>query len=132
MATRILPDLHRLVTPMLGRPYAELDCWGLTRELLRQGGFPELAEDLARVTEYVREVWYCDEVTDPLALVQPWDWYLLAHHGDPQTGAWINHIGLVVNGTHFVHTRRRLGVCLEPLQRWRFKLIQVARMRCLM
>jgi hypothetical protein len=126
-----LPPLRELVTPFLGQPYAEDECWRLVLDLLQAGGFDTVASDPLQAIQQVVELWFCDDPRDPLALVQPWDWYLLTRRGHPQAGAPIQHIGLVVDTTTFVHSRRGVGVCVEPLLRWRPKLVQLARLRCL-
>jgi hypothetical protein len=128
-----LPNLHALVEPILGAPYAHFTlpgtpppnaCYGLIAYLMREGLGVDIPQDPAQLTSQVVELWFRGDERDPLALVQPWDGYVLA-----TKMAWSDHVGLVTSETHFVHVRERLGVCLEPMQRWRSRLLQVVRLR---
>lgn len=128
-----LPNLAALVQPILGAPYTQFTlpgtpapnaCYGLVAYLMREGLGVDMPTDPASLMSHVVEVWFRGDATDPLALVQPWDGYVLA-----TKLAWSDHVGLVTSETHFVHVRQRTGVCLEPLQRWRSRLLQVVRLR---
>lgn len=121
-----IPDLRALVTPLLGAPYAQWPCYALGRHLFQAGWGVTLDEDPQRAARAIVEVWYRGDARDPLPLVQPWDFYILARHG-----VLSDHVGLVVDTQYFVHTRRRTGVCLELLRRWEPKLLQLARLRIL-
>ena len=127
-----MPHLATLVEPFLTRSYAEDQCWQFVLDLLRAGGFTDIAADPVQAVQQVTEVWFWDDPRDPLPLLQPWDWYLLTKDGRPEDGTPIGHIGLVMDDYLFVHVRRRMGVCTDPLYRWRHKLVQVARLRCLL
>ena len=72
----------------------------------------------------VAEVWFRGEdARDPLLVAQPWDLFILAMQGITSS-----HVGIVIDAELFVHTRRRTGVVLEPMRRWRPKLLQIARL----
>jgi len=120
------PPLGSLIEPFLDKPYGKDDCWKLVCDLLHAGGFLAVPDDPMQAIEAVSEIWFCDDPRDPLTLVQPWDWWLM-----PRTGRLVGHIGLVVDEVKFIHVRLKGGVCLEPMQRWRTRLIQLARLRCL-
>jgi hypothetical protein len=122
----IAPPMVPLIEPFLGKPYGEHECWRLVCELLHAGGFVDVPDDPIQAIEAVSEVWFRDDPRDPLTLVQPWDWWLM-----PREGPLVGHIGLVVDAVKFIHVRLKGGVCLEPMQRWRTRLIQLARLRCL-
>lgn len=121
------PPIRPLLATFLGRPYGPQECWRLVCELMHAGGFLDVATDPLEAIEQVQEVWFVGDHRDPLTLVQPWDWWLLRKFG-PAVG----HIGMVVDGAHLVHAGRPVGVCLEPLKRWRPRLVQIARLRCLL
>jgi hypothetical protein len=130
MLAPALPTLSDLVAPLLGLPYDHFcvggtddACWGLVRHLYQVGRQIDLETDPGRAVQHVREVWGLGDSVDPLTLVEPWDFYILATRYP-----WSDHLGLVVSPLKFVHVRRRTGVCLEALQRWRPKLFQVARL----
>jgi hypothetical protein len=127
-----IPKLRPLAEDFLGRPYAAQECWRLVHELLQMGGFCDAASTRNEVIGQVAEIWWVDDPRDPLSLVQPWDWYLLAPRGVPVADAAVGHIGLVIDAKDFVHARDKVGVCIEPLARWRRRLLQVARLRCLL
>jgi hypothetical protein len=130
-----IPNLARLVEPILGAPYARFTvagspepnaCYGLVAYLLREGFAVEMPVDPTQIARELVEVWFRGDARDPMQLVQPWDGYVLA-----TKAPWSDHVGLVTSETHFVHVRQRTGVCLEPLQRWRSRLLQVVRLRML-
>lgn len=122
-----IPNLKALVAPLLGAPYAEWHCYTLVRHLFDVGFALHLEEDPRQAAHALVEVWYQGDVQDPLSLVQPWDVYVLARHGLVS-----DHVGLVIDAQSFVHTRRRIGVCIEPLSRWASKCVQLARLRILL
>lgn len=121
-----VPDLTAIITPILGEPYAQWDCFRLVRHLIYEGFGMDLDEDPQQAVKAIVEVWYRGDARDPLTLLQPWDCWILA-----TKGLYSDHVGIVVDTQHFVHTRRRTGVCVEPLLRWKSKLLQLARLRML-
>ncbi len=127
-----IPNLHDIAAAFIGRPYADEQCWQLVHDLLQAGGFTDVAAEPAQAIAKVAEVWFCDDPRNPLGLLQPWDWLLLAKQGKPSNGAPVGHVGLVVDESTFIHVRPGCGACIEPLRRMRPKLIQVARLRCLL
>src|SRR5262245_19173276 len=120
------PPLCPLLDTFLGRPYGPQECWRLVYELMQAGGFLEVNADPLEAISQVQEVWFTGDARDPLMLVQPWDWWLLRKFG-PAVG----HVAVVVDHESLVHAGRPMGVCLEPLRRWRPRLVQIARLRCL-
>jgi hypothetical protein len=74
----------------------------------------------------VQEVWFQDDPRDPLTLVQPWDWFLMRYDGPA-----VQHPALVVDAHDLIHLHRKAGVTIEPMRRWRHRLVQLARLRCL-
>ena len=127
MTSVALPDLAAIVDPLLGRPYAEYDCWRLVRHLFEAGWGIALDDDPALAIQQVEEIWCIGDDADPLTLVHPWDVLVFRTRGMASS-----HVGIMVNEAQFVHTRQRNGVCLEWLQRWRPRLLQLARLRRLM
>jgi|GEM_PF-1335464 len=123
---RTIPDIHALVTPLLGTPYAEMDCWDLVRLLFKQGFGLDLARDTERAATAFQEVWYRGD-TDPLPLVQPWDLVIIANHDALPVS---DHVGVVVDTQQFVHARlSETGVALGRLRTWKPRLLQLARYR---
>ena len=126
MLAPAFPNLRTLIDPILGAPYDQYPCWTLARTLMQEGLGLDTVEDPHRAAQQLSEVWYEGDPRDPLTLVQPWDLFIMLRHGLVS-----EHVGLVVNSTTLVHTRRTTGVVLEPLQRWVPKLLQLARLRML-
>lgn len=122
-----LPDLAGLVEPLLGLSYEQYDCWALCRHLYREYWGEDLDADPAQGWKYIQELWWQDDTDDPLTLSQSGDLWIMRGRGMSS-----HHVGIVCNTVHFVHTRRRTGVCLEPLRRWRPRLLQLARLRRLL
>jgi hypothetical protein len=126
LAAQSIPDLRALVTPILGASYEQYNCYRLLKHLISTGFGLTLDDDPQRAAQAIVEVWYRGDTREPLALMQPWDCAILACRGPLS-----DHVGLVVDTQYFVHTRRRTGVCLEKVQRWQSKLLQIARLRIL-
>ena len=139
MTSRPLPNIRRIVEPLIGLPYEHFQlpgptsagmsaaanaCWGLVRFLYKEGFGFDLATDTTSAAERFAEVWYRGEDRDPWLLLQPWDAMVLATRG-----ALSDHVGLIVEPTLMVHVRKRVGVCVEPIQRWKPKLVQIVRVR---
>jgi hypothetical protein len=122
--TTDLPDLGAIVDPLLGLPYEQFDCWRLCRHLYREGWGEDLDDDPVQAWKHIQEMWWQDDVADPCAVSQPWDVWILRGRGMAS-----HHTAIVVNQTYFVHTRKRIGVCLEPMVRWKPRLLQIARLR---
>lgn len=124
MRAQAFPNLRELVDPILGAPYEQYPCWALARHLMHVGLNLDIVADPQRAAEQLSEVWFEDDPRDPLTLVQPWDLFIMLRHGMVS-----EHVGVVVDSETLVHTRRTTGVVLEPLQRWKPKLLQLARLR---
>ncbi len=125
--TGSVPDLAAIVDPLLGLPYEQYNCWALCRYLYREAWGEELEEDTNQAWKYVQEIWWQDDADDPLRLSQCGDLWIMRGRGMAS-----HHVGIVLNDQYFTHTRRRTGVCLEPLRRWRPRLLQIARLRRLL
>jgi hypothetical protein len=121
------PDLRVLAQEFYERQYGELECWRLVHELLQAGGFLEVTADVQDAAQSVQELWFQDDPRDPLTLVQPWDWFLI--HNDMPA---VQSPCLVVDTLDLIHLHRHAGVRIEPMRRYRHRLVQVARLRCLM
>lgn len=122
-----LPDLAAIVDPLLGAPYEQFDCWRLTRHLYRAGWEEDLDEKPEMAWKHVTEIWWQEDSEDPLEIVQPWDLLIMRGRGMAS-----HHVGISVNQVYFTHTRKRVGVCLEPVRRWAPRLLQIARLRRLL
>ena len=138
-----VPDIRALVDPLLGQSYEAWDtvmepelqgphrpeaCWLLVRHLFLAGFGLDLARDPAQASQAFTEVWFRDSSHgQAFPALQPWDAYILA----ARRGV-ADHLGLVVDGTYFVHIRKRTGICLESLTRWQPRVLQVARLHQLM
>ena len=131
---RSLPDIRSLVEPLIGLPYEHFvsgdrsnspdACWQLVRYLLKKGFGFDLATDATSAAERFAEVWYRGSMEDPWEVLRPWDGLVLATRG-----LLSDHVGLIVEPTLMVHVRRRVGVCVEPIMRWKPKLVQIVRLR---
>lgn len=121
------PNLAALADAYLGRPYAEGECWRLVCEVCHAGGFLDAGTDPMRLVQQVTQIWWQDDPRDVLTLVQPWDIALLRN-----SGTAVEHCGLVVDPHTLLHVQAKAGVCLVPLRRKRQRLLQVARLRCLL
>lgn len=122
-----IPDIAPLVQEVLGRPYSEVDCWGLVRHFFGRGWGLDLDRDPQQAATAVTELWWQEDPRDPLTLVQPWDLVILR-----TLHAWSSHVGIVTAPNQFVHTRPRTGVVLESLASRRRRLLQVARLQRLL
>ena len=122
-----LPDIRPLVDQLLGRPYAEVNCFALLRHLFAAGWGLDLEADPVQAAQSVLEYWHADDPRDLCTLVQPWDILVLR-----DLHPWGTHVGVVVDTVSYVHTRPRTGVVLEPIQRWRRWVVQVARLQRLL
>lgn len=122
--TGSVPDLAAIVDPLLGLPYAQYDCWALCRRLYREGWGEDLDDQPEFAWRHVQEIWWQDDTDDPLVRAQPWDLFILRGRGMSS-----HHTGIIVNTRYFVHTRRRVGVCMEEMARWQSRLMQLARLR---
>ena len=129
-----LPNIQTLVAPLVGLPYEHFQlpgasgasnaCWGLVRHLFQAGFGFDLATDTTSAAERFAEVWYRGDACDPWEVFQVWDALVLATRG-----LLSDHVGLVVEPTLMVHVRQRVGVCVEPIQRWKPKVVQIVRLR---
>lgn len=126
MLAQSFPALRPHVDAILGAPYAQYPCWALARHLIQEGLGLDIVADPHRAANQLSEVWFEGDPRDPLSLVQPWDLFIMLRHGIVS-----EHVGMVVDSETLVHTRRRTGVVLEPIQRWIPKLLQLGRLRML-
>ena len=125
MSVETLPDLRTIVDDLLGAPYEQYNCWALLRVLFQEGWQLDLDADPAAAVAQFQELWFQSDDRDPLVLVQPWDVLILRTRGIASS-----HVGVMYNETHFVHTRKKIGVCLEPFRvGWRHRLLQIGRLR---
>jgi cell wall-associated NlpC family hydrolase len=128
MSNRItIPDIHVLVDPLLGAPYATMDCWNLVRYLYREGFGLDLVRDAERAAVAFQELWYRGDARDPLTGIAPWDLLVIAN----TTAVPISdHVGIALDAQQFVHARAaETGVALARLRTWKSRLLQVARLR---
>jgi len=125
-----IPDLDTLVQPLLGTPYQPRYCFDLARDLIFQGFGLRLDESPNQVHEHFMEIWYREDSVDPLRLIRPWDALVMF---DRATLPVSTHVGLALDAERFVHARdTSTGVAIEKTQRYRSKLLQIARLRRLL
>ena len=127
MSIQTVPDILPIAERIVGSPYEQYNCWDLCRYLYHEGWGEELDEKPESAWRYVAEIWWQDDLDDPLELMKPWDLLIMRGRGMAS-----HHTGVVCNAVHFVHTRKRVGTCLEPLRRWTPRLLQIARLRRLL
>jgi cell wall-associated NlpC family hydrolase len=119
------PNIHELVEPLLGTPYAETNCWQVVQVLYKAGWQLDLAGDPRVLMESFAEVWWFqDDPRSPLLLVQPWDLLLFSIKG--LVG---DHCAVVLDDRLMVHPRKKLGVVREPMTRLYPKLWQILRLK---
>jgi cell wall-associated NlpC family hydrolase len=122
-----MPDIHALVDPLLGKAYAEYDCWNLVRHLYREGFGLDLVRDAERAAVAFQELWYRGDDRDPLTCIEPWDLLIIANN---PTMPISDHVGIAVDTQQFVHARvAETGVAVARLRTWKSRLLQVARLR---
>ena len=129
MSNRITtPDIEALVIPLLGRAYAEYDCWDLVRHLYQEGFGLDLARKTESSAQRFQEVWYRGALPDPLLVAQAWDLALFTNSDELPVG---EHVGIVMTSPQtFFHARpAETGVALGRLRTWKARLIQLARLR---
>jgi cell wall-associated NlpC family hydrolase len=131
MPVQALPDIAALVDPLLGASYEQYNCWHLVRHLFKAGWDIDFDADPAHALAQAGEIWFQGDPTDPLTLTQPWDVIVMRTKGIASS-----HVGIVVDTQYFVHTRKSIGVSLEPLKAWApprsTRLLQIARLKRLL
>ena len=120
----MIPDIKRVIEPILGRSYEQYNCWGLVRYVMQAGWGIRLDADPHQNLTLVSEVWWQG---DQAIAVQPWDFFVFQMRHEAS-----DHVGIAIDESCFVHTRPRIGVCLERTYRYRKHLLQIARLRQLM
>ena len=99
-------------------------CWGLVRHLFQKA----LALTSPRIRPVrrhaLRKCGIAGDARDPWEVLQPWD-----APGAGNARPLSDHVGLIVEPTLMVHCAQRVGVCVEPIQRWKPKLVQIVRLR---
>lgn len=125
--TEIIPDLAAMVEPLVGTPYSQLNCWALCRHLYREVWGEDLDEQPVYAWRHVEEIWWDGDPEDPLTLSRPGDLWIMR-----AAGMASQHSGIVIDALKFVHTRKRIGTCLELMARWQPRLLQIARLRRLL
>lgn len=119
------PSLDALVDELLGLPYHESqDCWWLVRHLFARGRGVHLAVEADLNALVLQEVWFRDDARPLSDVVAPWDGLVFT-----VAGPLADHAGIVIDAEYFVHSRTGTGVCREPLQKWRRRLLQVVRVQ---
>jgi hypothetical protein len=128
MTAAALPDLAAIADPILGKPYAQYNCWQLVRYLFKEGWAIDFDDDPAHALAQAEEIWFQGDRTDPLQMTQCWDVWVMRTRGMASS-----HVGVVFNTVQFIHTRKTLGICLEPLRLWSpprsTRLLQIARLK---
>lgn len=125
--TQTLPDVYPIVEPLLGLAYDKINCWALVRKLIQEGLGIDLDAHPEQAQSLVAEVWYTGDPRPVDTVMQPWDLVVIA------TGGVVSDsVGLALNTQDFVHTSLRIGVCVERLQRWRHRVLQLGRLRSLL
>ena len=124
-----LPNLRAIAQDFFEQPYAPEQCWKLALDLLHAGGLGDYRDKPGEALQQVVQVWFWKEGSDPRTVIQPWDWLLSSKVGLPSQGAVVGHIGLAIDTQTFVHVGSKVGVVIEPIQRWRARLLQVARLK---
>lgn len=137
MATAAWPNIHALIEPLIGTPFAEMNCWDLLRHLLKKGWDLDLVTESGQITPQLVEVWWHDSPVPSRTLIQPWDVLVFSQNVFGVT----DHCGVVVQGDHFIHAHTKHGghdgtpggVCQERLRRkWQQRLVQILRLRAVL
>lgn len=124
----------------LGRdPKKGLDCYGLTMEVFRRYGYeiPEYTEDTWEDTDKTNDFYkdtvvnsnkYWEEVKDLETLQPP---ILIAFtYGNVKFGI-VNHSGVYIGNGRFIHTRQKVGCCIERIDgfAWRRLIVGLYRFK---
>jgi hypothetical protein len=120
-----VPDLRVLAQDFYERPYGPEECWRPIFELLQAGGFVEVTADPHDAVRAVQQIWWHDDARPLLSVIKPWDWLLMRERGPA-----VQHPALAVDGHDLIHLHRTAGVRIEPIRRYRDRILQVARLRC--
>jgi hypothetical protein len=96
----------------LGLPYEQYNCFELVTLFFREGKNIELEKNPHENLHRFREKWFCDYPDIP----HPTQWDVIGMQKG--TLPIIEHLGIAINDTQFVHTRPRLGVCIDSFERW--------------
>jgi cell wall-associated NlpC family hydrolase len=121
-----IPDIRQVIDPLLGTPYAELDCWDLVRRVYQHGFGFDLVRDTNAAALRFQEVWYRGQ-GDPLTVVEPWDLVIIANDDALPVS---DHVGVIVDTQTFVHARpSETGAAIGRLRTWKSRLLQLARLR---
>ena len=105
-----------------GRDKNGLDCWGLVMLLLKRQGYDGICDydisasclsDIHDAMERQRRTWRKLEAPVPGCVI------LLANG----CTARANHVGIVVDESHFIHSYAKTGVCLSTLRRWQAHIL---------
>ena len=128
MTVETLPDLAAIVEPILGCSYQQYNCLNLVRYLFKEGWAIDFDADPGNALAQAEEIWFAGDDRDPMTLVEPWVVLVMRTRGLASS-----HVGVVFDQVNFVHTRKSIGVCLEPLKRWMpprsTRLLQMARLK---
>ena len=114
------------LTDLIGTPFANrgrsreegFDCYGLVKEVFRRYGYeiPEYDmqynyDDMCRVNELIEgniHNYPWKEIKEPKAPC-----LIAMRFGSPE--GVVNHTAVYIGGGRFIHTRERIGVCIDRL-----------------
>jgi cell wall-associated NlpC family hydrolase len=124
---QLLLDAEATNAQIIGAPYTQWNCWHLVRYLLQAGLGINLDADPRHNMDLVAEYWWHEDTADPLTCTQPWDLWVFRLRG-----VAAEHLGVVMDSVHMVHTNETHGVTIETLKRWRPHLLLIYRLRQLL
>jgi cell wall-associated NlpC family hydrolase len=128
---KTVPDLNNLITKYIGTPYKErgsdigMDCYEITRALYNEGLDLDMSNYAPDNTQKFFE-YYCKEYgwEFPWEKLQQWDMLLLHTVLYP-----VDHCGIVLNTTEFVHCIQPTGVCIGKIKKYKRHIYQIVRPR---
>lgn len=131
MQTQLTVDLNNLIRKYIGIPYKEkgneegFDCYELVRALYNEGLNLNMSAHVPDNTYKFFEYYCIDYGWDfPWDKLQQWDFLLIHPILHP-----VDHCGIVLNTTEFIHCISPPGVCISKIQQYRKRVYQILRPR---
>jgi cell wall-associated NlpC family hydrolase len=124
-------DLNNLIDKYIGTPYRErgsndgMDCYEIARTLYNEGLNLNMSTFAPDNTDKFFE-YYCKDYgwEFPWEKLQQWDMLLIHSVLHP-----VDHCGIVLNTTEFVHSILPPGVCIGKIQQYKHRIYQIVRPR---
>lgn len=104
----------------IGKPYSQYDCWGLMQAIYRDEAGIRLDSDIYRSAGDFVEIWYDSEGEMPSP--NPFDILVMRRYRP-----YAEHVAVAIDSDRFIHARPRTGACIEKIDKYRHKILQIVR-----